>query len=667
MYVYLGGSPGPEETLLSSELAFQLFGQNAFASAQLGPGGWYLLSRSSLKGFVNYHGGRALVFGGPGHARDLQAWAAAQGNVIVHTARLAISEADLLARLSGRQREGDADYIRDVQAVCRGLEADARLYEYTIDAAGTPEEIAARYEAWFKAAEAGEIAPKPMPDPGNPSPQKLFIKSLFRKILVEELMTKIMPHAPLTPNTNKLEKFFNNEILPWLVTLYEELYRTAYGNTPEDEISLGRLHEIVGHARWFLVSTVQAALSFKDPKVFDDPAAVKKISLRFLGKIGITGKDLERIRGNYKRMADVFHGLRLPEVFLWAIYHDLGKIESFHFHDALVAKWLDEFDVLEDFKSYFGEFSEEKIALTRAVIKHHHVIGSTYLPGFSFSFVNTLFKDPEVLQLIWDGASFNLKNAEILLKKLVQFAIFDIAGGGVDGNLNNTNLETYFAASALIMDEIKKAPNPEALMARLDAIALSQTEERISRGIAFMDDQVDQREPEYHVKILRSAVGAAVAQGAITGEDWQTVLENAHRVRETHYFLSDRLSQMEENGQCRIFAEGAAKGWVNPSFLKYQVIKSKVAKWAYEQLGKSHTALYFVDKNGKRLFQHEVDQRFNLALLGAGVTPVFEGQTAYLVDSEGERIDSLRINIIAEDKIYGDPDLAHIQIQLLDA
>lgn len=376
-YVHLGTSQGAEETELEETEAMELLGQNAFVSAELGPGGWYLFTRSSLDGFVNYQGGRALVFCGPGHIRDLQAWAQSQGNVVVHTARLDVTEENLRARLSNRGRNGDAQAMRHIAAICKGLAADAHLYEYTLDGNGAPDEVANSYEAWFRQAEAGRLPAIAMPEQGNPSPHKLLIKQLFRKIIVQELMTRIMPNERLTGNTNKLVKFFEKNILPWIGALYEEIYRSTYGTIPEDSAAMAKLSETIYHAFWYLISAVQASISFSDPEVFkQDPEAVYAVALRFLGRLGIKSTDLEKIRSNYIKMAETLRSLPLPEAFLWAIYHDIVKVEAFNFHHTRTVEWLDNFDVLADFQANFPEFSDKKMALIRATLKHHHVIGS---------------------------------------------------------------------------------------------------------------------------------------------------------------------------------------------------------------------------------------------------------------------------------------------------
>jgi hypothetical protein len=341
--------------------------------------------------------------------------------------------------------------------------------------------------------------------------------------------------------------------------------------------------------------------------------------------------------------------------------HDMGKLAGFHFHDTKVAAKLDAFGVLEEFQADFSEFKPEAVAIDRQVLKHHHVIGSAYVPTFSLGFVKTLFNDPEVRQLIWDGENFKMRNAEKLLRKLLQFAIFDLAGGSVDGNLNNTNLELLFATHDRILGELRQAANPEALSTRLEEIAATQTEERIATTLMFMDDNLDNRAPGYHLDIMRKAVSEAIAAGTISEADWQIALQNAHHLTQTQYFIGDRLSQMNEDGQCRDFVNGAELGWVNPAFLKFQAVRGRVAQWAYAETGKD-LDMSFIGSDGRELFSSEFEAKLNTILLAADAKPVFEGRTAYLADGAGNRIEAIKINLVDGQT----PDRARIQVQLLN-
>lgn len=279
-----------------------------------------------------------------------------------------------------------------------------------------------------------------------------------------------------------------------------------------------------------------------------------------------------------------------------------------------------------------------------------------------------LLDDPETLSLIWNGERFDLETAAKLMKKLTQFAILDISGGGVDGNLNNTVVENIFATHDLIMNEMREASDPEDLKGRLDRISHSQAEERIAMALAFMDDDLDERAAGYHLGILRGAVQTAIAQGEFTREDWQAAQDHTHRIIETSYLLTDRLSQMGPDGKCRIFKDGGEQGWVNPSFLKYQVIRGKVAEWAATRFAKPDLVMYVVDKNGEQTSIGGVEEKLNAALLSATTNLEFDdaGKTAYLTDRQGQRIKTLKFNEITEDSIYKNPNIAHLQLQFLD-
>ncbi|HVN67025.1 MAG TPA: hypothetical protein VMT55_01530, partial [Candidatus Sulfotelmatobacter sp.] len=71
-YAFMGESSGPDKPVIPEADFLELLGQRYFVSAEVGPGALYCYAESSMRNFARFHGGRALVLGGIGHAIDLE-------------------------------------------------------------------------------------------------------------------------------------------------------------------------------------------------------------------------------------------------------------------------------------------------------------------------------------------------------------------------------------------------------------------------------------------------------------------------------------------------------------------------------------------------------------------------------------------------------------------
>jgi len=393
------------------------------------------------------------------------------------------------------------------------------------------------------------------------------------------------------------------------------------------------------------------------------------VPTRFLGHANDAGASQERVRTVYERMAKHLSRLIVEEGFFWAIDHDSGKTVRFPFHPLASIERIDRHSLLEQFAQDFPYFRRSgRMPMTHAVLKHHHAIGLSIIPDCSLGYIKRPFRDPEVRKLLWNGSNWDMKNVEQFLEKLLQFTLLDLGGGSINGNLTCTSAERFFRIHDQLLAEVRAAKDPEALLARLDELARAEIEERIVQAFDYMpeiESRLDAVDRTSYIPHLRAAVAGNIADGTITQADWETVLEHGHRIVESVYWITHRFSQMEANGEPRTFAAGAAQDWINPRFLKFQALRARVAQYVHDKYGKDDMTLAFIDGDGRPLgWQDGADKLLNAALLNATATPVFDGETAHLVDARGKRIENIQINVKLNDDIYGDTLMAHIQVQL---
>ncbi|MCX5750714.1 MAG: hypothetical protein NT099_03470, partial [Candidatus Saganbacteria bacterium] len=327
----------------------------------------------------------------------------------------------------------------------------------------------------------------------------------------------------------------------------------------------------------------------------------------------LRSSDTERVERNLSRVREVFASLPSPALAdLIVLLHDIGKLgrageENLgpswpHNHEKNSSSLIEKFDLLKDFA---GEGSviktEEDRVAVELVLRHHHLIGNCFQGAASPELFIELISDPAFVAMVKskedpkkspaDSAKERVAFANKVLDWMLFFTIVDVAGQGETGYLSNLRLEYYFSIRDKIGDILKEELGKGTLNGwgaeaaqKIQEFAAAEGPNRLAavtspiEGAGLMDTHV-QGLDYYGKGWVAPSVEAAISSGAISRDDWKTVIEVFQRMVFPYfdgYLLGGNPAHRLDDVDAAIAHKPAAK--VNGNLLKYYALCAQVVK-----------------------------------------------------------------------------------------